>query len=226
MVAADHLEVPRNHGLFHHHGIDLGDGTIAHYLEGRQIIQSSLEYFSGGAKCSVVIHKNASSSELTLKRAKSRIGEQNYNLLFNNCEHFANWCKTGLHRSKQLEDLFTKSSLKGIQIDQLLPPTFFSGLKVLLRDSVEHRVSKKQISNKLLELKELRKLLMLKLESTLDQLNNWLNSQAKGNKINVRIHTKHPLVLTGQKIADQLTAIENLEEQINVFLKESSKTSK
>ena len=27
MVAADHLQVPREHGLFLHHGIDLGDGT-------------------------------------------------------------------------------------------------------------------------------------------------------------------------------------------------------
>ena len=38
MAAADHLQVPRQHGLFLHHGIDLGDGTIAHYLEGKEIL--------------------------------------------------------------------------------------------------------------------------------------------------------------------------------------------
>ena len=32
MSAADHLQVPRQHGLFLHHGIDLGDGSVAHYL--------------------------------------------------------------------------------------------------------------------------------------------------------------------------------------------------
>ena len=38
MAAADHLQVPRQHGLFKHHGIDLGDGTVAHYLEGRETV--------------------------------------------------------------------------------------------------------------------------------------------------------------------------------------------
>lgn len=27
---------------------------------------------------------------------------QNYNLVTNNCEHFAKWCKTGKHKSKQV----------------------------------------------------------------------------------------------------------------------------
>ena len=48
MAAADHLQVPRQHGLFNHHGIDLGDGTVAHYLEGREILRSPLADFSRG----------------------------------------------------------------------------------------------------------------------------------------------------------------------------------
>ncbi|MEY4356610.1 MAG: hypothetical protein RLZZ89_1678, partial [Cyanobacteriota bacterium] len=48
MAAADHLEVPRRHGLFMHHGIDLGDGTVVHYLEGKQILRSPLAEFSLG----------------------------------------------------------------------------------------------------------------------------------------------------------------------------------
>ena len=48
MATADHLQVPRQHGLFDHHGIDLGDGTVAHYLEGRQILRSPLSDFSCG----------------------------------------------------------------------------------------------------------------------------------------------------------------------------------
>lgn len=42
------------------------------------------------------------SPEETLKRARSRIGERNYNLLTNNCEHFAVWCRTGLSDSRQV----------------------------------------------------------------------------------------------------------------------------
>ncbi|MBQ4437648.1 lecithin retinol acyltransferase family protein [bacterium] len=43
------------------------------------------------------------SPEETVKRAESQLGEGNYNLVFNNCEHFAVWCKTGVHESSQVQ---------------------------------------------------------------------------------------------------------------------------
>ena len=60
MGAADHLQVPRQHGLFNHHGIDLGDGTVAPYLEGRSILRSSIEEFCASKAFSVIIHENTS----------------------------------------------------------------------------------------------------------------------------------------------------------------------
>jgi len=42
------------------------------------------------------------SPEETVQRALSRVGEENYNLLSNNCEHFAVWCKTGVAESYQV----------------------------------------------------------------------------------------------------------------------------
>lgn len=45
------------------------------------------------------------SAEETVKRAKSKIGETEYSLIFNNCEHFAIWCKTGIHESRQVENV-------------------------------------------------------------------------------------------------------------------------
>ena len=42
------------------------------------------------------------SPEETVARARSRIGETGYNLLTNNCEHFAIWCKTGISESMQV----------------------------------------------------------------------------------------------------------------------------
>ncbi len=41
--------------------------------------------------------------EKTLERAKKRIGESDYKLTSNNCEHFAMWCRTGLSTSRQAE---------------------------------------------------------------------------------------------------------------------------
>ena len=136
MSAADHLEVPRQHGLFKHHGIDLGDGTVAHYLEGREILRSSIKEFSAGQNTKVIIHKNASKNNLTLRRAMSRIGEQNYNLLFNNCEHFANWCKTGRHRSGQMENFLKTSSLGAMAIAKLMPAALFTTLNLLLKQGL------------------------------------------------------------------------------------------
>ena len=41
--------------------------------------------------------------EETVRRALSRVGEEKYNLLLNNCEHFAIWCKTGVSESYQVK---------------------------------------------------------------------------------------------------------------------------
>lgn len=38
----------------------------------------------------------------TVKRAYSRLGETSYDLISNNCEHFAIWCKTGISESYQV----------------------------------------------------------------------------------------------------------------------------
>jgi Lecithin retinol acyltransferase len=38
-----------------------------------------------------------------VRRARSRIGEDDYRLLTNNCEHFCNWCLCGVSRSAQVE---------------------------------------------------------------------------------------------------------------------------
>jgi hypothetical protein len=45
------------------------------------------------------------SPEETIQRAKSRLGETQYNLIENNCENFAIWCKTGISESHQVDAL-------------------------------------------------------------------------------------------------------------------------
>lgn len=39
----------------------------------------------------------------TVNRARSKVGEKKYNLITNNCEHFAIWCKTGISESRQID---------------------------------------------------------------------------------------------------------------------------
>ena len=51
------------------------------------------------------------SPEETVERAESQLGkgeegEDKYNIIFNNCEHFAVWCKTGVRESSQVQRFF------------------------------------------------------------------------------------------------------------------------
>lgn len=49
------------------------------------------------------VKRRTYSAEETVARAYSRIGEERYSLVSNNCEHFAMWCKTGVSESSQVE---------------------------------------------------------------------------------------------------------------------------
>ena len=224
MAAADHLRVPRQHGLFLHHGIDLGDGSVAHYLEGREILRSPLEEFSRGQEVSVVSHDQASPAGVTLRRAMSRIGEQNYNLLFNNCEHFANWCKTGRHRSGQVEDWLHTGSLGALALGQLMPAALLSGLGLLLRKGLSDEASKERARQGLVQLQRLRQTLLEKLESTLEQAEVWLKGMP-GQGADDRLDRRgRQLLLTGRTIADELAAVEDLETRIRTLLESQPET--
>ena len=50
-----------------------------------------------------LINYHLYSPEETVERTRSREGEQDYNLVTNNCEHFAIWCKTGIRESHQVK---------------------------------------------------------------------------------------------------------------------------
>ena len=208
MAAADHLQVPRQHGLYQHHGIDLGDGTVAHYLEGRQILRSPLEEFSRGQLISVVPYApNACSpAGTTLRRAMGRLGEQNYNLLFNNCEHFAHWCKTGRHRSAQVEDWLQTSSLGALAVGQWLPAAVLSGARLLLRQGM--RLDPELARRSLQQLDELRLKLQQRLEAELAKAEaRWGEPDGPS-----------ALRLAAQKLADQLSEVEELEARLERLL--------
>lgn len=60
------------------------------------------------------------SDEETVKRAVSRIGEERYSLISNNCEHFAIWCKTGISDSSQVRSVVQYALSAGISLADLM----------------------------------------------------------------------------------------------------------
>ena len=102
--------------FYTHYGIYAGNGRVIHYATKNgdfgadvKVRETSLENFAGGGKCTLLspikgrTGSNQFSPAETVRRARSRLGENAYNLIFNNCEHFALWCKYGTSRSVQVE---------------------------------------------------------------------------------------------------------------------------
>lgn len=108
VLAGDHVFVRRPLG-YTHHGIACGDGTVIHYSgePGRPgaVLRSSLLQFVGDGPVRVRRYRRRLSPRVTVERARSRLGEQSYDLVFNNCEHFAEWAATGHARSLQVESV-------------------------------------------------------------------------------------------------------------------------
>jgi hypothetical protein len=98
---------------YDHYGIYVGNNKVIHYIsttgkvEDSKILETDmLPYFRTG-KYFVLDLKNSYkfTVEEAVKRAKSRVGENSYDLLQNNCEHFVFWSKTGDSKSYQIDNL-------------------------------------------------------------------------------------------------------------------------
>ena len=118
----DHLVVQRLG--YTHHGLYIGSDQVVHYvssLDGlvngqNKIGITSVSEFSQGSRIKIKLHDNPRySPEEAADRACLRIGENDYRLLTNNCEHFVNWCLEGEDRSEQVNQAKnTASALGGV----------------------------------------------------------------------------------------------------------------
>ncbi len=88
----DHIAVDRE--LYSHHAIYDGKEGVVEY-DDFIVKTASLEEFAQGAKIYRVEETPAYEPDEIMERAYSRMGEQEYHLLFNNCENFATWCRCG-----------------------------------------------------------------------------------------------------------------------------------
>ncbi len=108
-------------GVYEHHGIDCGDGSVIHYRKPSEVVErTSVGTFTRGQKVYVRRYPVRYIADTAIQRAESRLGEQKYNFLFNNCEHFATWCVTGVSDSRQVREFIPV--LSHVNVDQLYEP--------------------------------------------------------------------------------------------------------
>jgi hypothetical protein len=105
---AAHLVTPRRGYI--HHGLYVGHGRIIHYpgfvgcFRRRAVEEVALAEFARGRPIAVRTDSNPRfEREDVVLRARSRLGESRYDIIRNNCEHFCEWCLSGVSRSRQLE---------------------------------------------------------------------------------------------------------------------------
>jgi hypothetical protein len=114
-----HIISPRRGYL--HHGIYVGEGLVVHYAG------LAYGFFRGPVEEVSLVQFARDRSVWTrwrgqpafdggeiVRRARSRVGEDRYQILHNNCEHFCEWCIHGESRSYQVELLL--SSRRGLAI--------------------------------------------------------------------------------------------------------------
>ena len=111
-----HIVTPRRG--YTHHGVYVGGGNVVQYrgmarsLHRGPVEEVALTQFAQG--CPVRVRSEALpcfDSDEVVRRARSRLGEDRYHLLTNNCEHFCEWCLRGTARSFQVEAWLARPKL-------------------------------------------------------------------------------------------------------------------
>ena len=105
-----HVVSPR--ACYTHHGIYVGGGLVVHYrglergLRVGPVEAVSIERFARGRPLRILAEAapHFDPTEI-VQRAMSRIGEDSYHVLTNNCEHFCQWCVHAEQRSYQVDSL-------------------------------------------------------------------------------------------------------------------------
>jgi hypothetical protein len=90
----------------------VGGGKVVHYksvvqrLRRFPVEEVSLAAFARGRPICVRSQREPRFDlNEVARRARSRLGENRYRILSNNCEHFCEWCLRNEHRSYQVESL-------------------------------------------------------------------------------------------------------------------------
>ena len=99
------------HKMYRHYGIYINEDCVIHYdgktddvfLRAMCIRETTMDRFLGDKKCYYIDNRVGKfNNEEIVNRAREYIGEEKFNLVCHNCEHFAMWCKSGKYRSNQV----------------------------------------------------------------------------------------------------------------------------
>ncbi len=109
MYKGQHLYIKKASGSYTHHGLGISDDKVIHYsglandLATPGVIEEiSLEEFAQDKEIHIKPHlERKYQADEAIIRAYLRIGEMQYHILHNNCEHFVEWCISGRHKSRQ-----------------------------------------------------------------------------------------------------------------------------
>ena len=117
----DHIRVQRMEGLYAHHGVYVSDREVIHFTgadddsildwDKPEVISTDLAIFLKGGTLEIKEYTDEEftdlySPEQIVNYARACLGDKGYNLIFNNCEHFANVCTLGRFRSNQVDRFF------------------------------------------------------------------------------------------------------------------------
>ncbi|BFZ05769.1 hypothetical protein BsWGS_08808 [Bradybaena similaris] len=109
--------------LYSHWGIYIGDGNIIHVSEDNEdkAAKVKIDNFwdvAGEDKASKNngqdIEWSSLSAEQIIRRARSYVGNTEYDQLFDSCEHFVNWCRYDRVVRQQVDNFLTGVAIVGI----------------------------------------------------------------------------------------------------------------
>ena len=123
-----HVSVQRLGGLYRHHGIALGDGTVVHFsgadgdFGSAEVIRTPFEQFLAGSDASDLrahypVRAAADAPvpaflpNLVALRALQVVGQDGYHLVRSNCEHLATWAQFGALQSGQVDRKFRSAQI-------------------------------------------------------------------------------------------------------------------
>lgn len=154
-------------GVYEHHGIDCGDGTVIHYRKSTETIErTSKEYFTDSRKVYVKRYPVRYIPDTVVKRAESKLGERKYNIIFNNCEHFATWCITGISDSQQVHNFIPL--LRNINVNQLS-----ESIKEAILGAKTELDNHELIDQALADIKIAWENIQPEYKNALDEMNSW-----------------------------------------------------
>jgi len=109
-----------SYGIYHHHAISFGDGSSVQYgggdLRTNRVEIVSLDSLPVEKSIHVIESQAKFGPDEIIQRALSRLGENQYCLATNNCEHFANWCRCGRSVSRQVDRVVQRTASATVKL--------------------------------------------------------------------------------------------------------------